>query len=154
MMDKIIEEYETDEEDSVAVASAIDEHLDVVKEQEYLKHPYSVTILWLDSSEISVDLLVKVLVECDTKRDAQQVERAIKNGNLDELDYPVLLMSSSLVLRKIEYRTRTPELNSVKEEIERELDDLLRYECGWTDEDLADYEISVVDHLCGVDRGQ
>lgn len=152
MMDKIIEEYETDEEDSVAVASAIDEHLDVVKEQEYLKHPYSVTILWLDSSEISVDLLVKVLVECDTKRDAQQVERAIKNGNLDELDYSVLLMSSSLVLRKIEYRTRTKELNNVKEEIERELDNLLRYECGWTDEDLADYEISVVDHLCKADQ--
>ena len=152
MMDKIIEEYETDEEDSVAVASAIDEHLDVVKEQEYLKHPYSVTILWLDSSEISVDLLVKVLVECDTKRDAQQVERAIKNGNLDELDYPVLLMSSSLVLRKIEYRSRTKELNNVKEEIERELYSLLRYECGWTDEDLADYEISVVDRLCKTDQ--
>lgn len=153
-MDKIIEEYETDEEDSVAVASAIDEHLNVVKEQEYLKHPYSVTILWLDSSEISVDLLVKVLVECDTKRDAQQVEKAIKNGNLDELDYPVLLMSSSLVLRKIEYRTRTTELNNVKEEIERELDNLLRYECGWTDEDLTDYEISVIDHLCKADQGQ
>ena len=152
MMDKIIEEYETDEEDSVAVASAIDEHLDVVKEQEYLKHPYSVTILWLDSSEISVDLLVKVLVECDTKRDAQQVEKAIKNGNLDELDYPVLLMSSSLVLRKIEYRTRTTELNSVKKEIKRELYNLLRYECGWEDKDFVDYEISVVDCLCKTDQ--
>lgn len=152
MMDKIIEEYETDEEDSVAVASAIDEHLDVVKEQEYLKHPYSVTILWLDSSEISVDLLVKVLVECDTKRDAQQVEKAIKNGNLDELDYPVLLMSSSLVLRKIEYRTRTTELNSVKKEIKRELYNLLRYECGWEDKDFVDYEISVVDRLCKTDQ--
>lgn len=97
---------------------------------------------------------MKVLVECDTKRDAQQVEKAIKNGNLDELDYPVLLMSSSLVLRKIEYRTRTTELNNVKEEIERELNKLLRYECGWTDEDLADYEISVIDHLCKADQGQ
>lgn len=152
MMDKIIEEYETDEEDSVAVASAIDEHLDVVKEQEYLKHPYSVTILWLDSSEISVDLLVKVLVECDTKRDAQQIEKAIKNGNLDELNYPVLLMSSSLVLRKIEYRTRTTELNKVEKEIEHELYGLLRYECGWENEDLADYQISVVDHLCKADQ--
>lgn len=151
-MDKIIEEYETDEEDSVAVASAIDEHLDEVKEQEYLKHPYSITIPWLNSSESSVDLFVEVLVECDTKRDAQQVEKAIKNGNLDELDYPVLLMSSSLVLRKIEYRTRTIELNSVKEEIEHELYDLLRYECGWEDEDFVDYEISVVDRLCKADQ--
>ena len=153
-MNKVIEEYETDEENSVTVASAIDEHLDVIKEREYLKHPYSITIPWLNSSESSVDLFVEVLVECDTKRDAQQVEKAIKNGNLDELDYPVLLMSSSLVLRKIEYRTRTTELNNVKEEIERELNKLLRYECGWTDEDLADYEISVIDHLCKADQGQ
>lgn len=151
-MDKIIEEYKTDEENPVTVASTIDEHLDVAKEQEYLKHPYSITIPWLNSSESSVDLFVEVLVECDTKRDAQQVENAIKKGNLDELDYPVLLISSSLVLRKIEYRTRTVELNNVKEEIERELDDLLRYECGWEDEDLADYEISVVDRLCEADR--
>ena len=154
MMTDIIEECKTDEEDSVTVASAIDEHLDVVKEQEYLKHPYSVTISWLNSSESSVDLFVEVLVECDTKRDAQRVEEAIKNGNLDELDYPVLLMSSSLVFRKIEYRTRTIELNNVKEEIERELNNLLRYECGWSNEDLADYEISVVDRLCKKDRGQ
>lgn len=153
-MTDIIEECKTDEEDSVTVASAIDEHLDVVKEQEYLKHPYSVTISWLNSSESSVDLFVEVLVECDTKRDAQRVEEAIKNGNLDELDYPVLLMSSSLVFRKIEYRTRTIELNNVKEEIERELNNLLRYECGWSNEDLADYEISVVDRLCKKDRGQ
>lgn len=153
-MDKIIEEYETDEENPVTVASTIDEHLDVVKEQEYLKHPYSVTIPWLNSSESSVDLFVEVLVECDTKRDAQQVEKAIKNGNLDELDYPVLLMSSSLVLRKIEYRTRTTELNSVKKEIKRELYNLLRYECGWEDKDFVDYEISVVDHLCKADQGQ
>lgn len=152
MMADIIEKCETDEEDSVAVASAIDEHLDEVKEQEYLKYPYSITIPWLNSSESSVDLFVEVLVECDTKRDAQQIEKAIKNGNLDELNYPVLLMSSSLVLRKIEYRTRTKELNNVKEEIERELYSLLRYECGWTDEDLADYEISVVDRLCKTDQ--
>lgn len=151
-MDKIIEEYETDEENPVTVASTIDEYLDVVKEQEYLKHPYSITIPWLNSSESSVDLFVEVLVECNTKRDAQQVENAIKKGNLDELDYPVLLMSSSLVLRKIEYRTRTTELNNVKDEIERELDNLLRYECDWTDEDLADYEISVVDQLCEADQ--
>lgn len=152
MMVDIIEKYETDEENPVTVASTIDEHLDVVKEQEYLKHPYSIIIPWLNSSESSVDLFVEVLIECDTKRDAQQVEKAIKNGNLDKLDYPVLLMSSSLVLRKIEYRTQTTELNNVKEEIERELDNLLCYECGWTDEDLADYEISVVDHLCGTNQ--
>ena len=147
-MADIIEKYETDEEDAVTVASTIDEHLDVVKEQEYLKHPYSIIIPWLNSSESSVDLFVEALVECDTKRDAQRVEEAIKNGSLDNLNYPVLLMSSSLVFRKIEYRTRTIELNKIEKEIKRELYDLLRYECGWTDEDLADYEISVVDRLC------
>lgn len=150
--DSILQQFETNDKNNEAISNQLWEYLQIVESKVRLEFPYSVSVPWLDTREEDVDLLVFILVQCCTKRDAEKVQQAIKLHQLDQLDYPVLLLSDSLCGLKIEHQTNIHQLGTVMHQIEQEWQDVLRQRFGWSDLAIVNHPMIVVNHVCKADE--